>query len=322
MKKTISFILCAVLVIFALSSCSDAPVNTNGKLSIVTTIFPEYDWVRNILGSLTGETDLTMLLDTGVDLHNYQPTADDIIKITTCDMFIYVGGESDKWVDEVLKNNDGDKPLVIDLFDVLSERLKEEELKEGMQAEEEEEDEDEVVYDEHIWVSLKNASYICQYIAGKLGEIDAQNKDIYEANAKEYIAKLNSLDEQYTAAISQSSVKTLVFADRFPFRYLTDDYSLDYYAAFIGCSAETEASFETIQFLSKKVDELSLDCVFTLEGSDNRIANTVIQNTQSKDKEIYVLNSMQSTTADQVKDGADYLTIMSSNLEVLKQALK
>ena len=322
MKKITALINCAVLTIGILASCTAAPVNTGDKLSIVTTIFPEYDWVKNILGSMSDKADVTMLLDTGVDLHNYQPTADDIIKITTCDLFIYVGGESDKWVDDVLKDS-SDKPVVINLCDVLSENLKEEELKEGMQGEEEaEEGEEEIEYDEHVWLSLKNASVICQHIADKLCELDSANAEAYKANAQSYISKINALDEQYAQAVSESEVKTLVFADRFPFRYMTDDYSIDYYAAFIGCSAETEASFETIKFLAKKVDELSLNCVITLEGSDDRIAKTVIANTETKDKEMLVLNSMQSTTGEQVKEGADYLAIMTSNLEVLKQALK
>lgn len=323
MKKTVTILLCAVLTICLLTSCSGVPVNTNDKLSIVTTIFPEYDWVRNILGELKDDTDLTMLLDTGVDLHNYQPTADDIIRISTCDMFIYVGGESDKWVDDVFKDLES-KPVIINLCDVLSDNLKEEELKEGMQGEDEEaeEGEEEIEYDEHIWLSLKNASVICSYVADELCKLDVENKDTYTANADAYISKLNDLDAQYAQAVSESEVKTLVFADRFPFRYMTDDYSLDYYAAFIGCSAETEASFETIKFLAKKVDELSLNCVVTLEGNDHRIAQTVIENTQTKDKEILVLNSMQSVTSQQVKEGADYLSIMSSNLEVLRQALK
>lgn len=324
MKKFVSIIICLCLLGGVFTSCGKNPTQTEKKLNIVTTIFPEYDWVKNILGEKADSADLTMLLDSGVDLHNYQPTADDIIKITTCDMFIYVGGESDKWVDDVLKNSENLKTVVIDLFEVLKNNMKEEEIKEGMQSHEEEsenEGEEEIEYDEHVWLSLKNAKVACEYISQKLCEIDSSNSEVYTNNVKAYTEKFDELDKQYAQTVESAKNKTLIFADRFPFRYLTDDYSLDYYAAFVGCSAETEASFETISFLAKKVDELSLDCVMTLEGSDQKIAQTVVKTTNTKNQKILSLDSMQSTTAQQVKEGADYLSIMTSNLDVLKEAL-
>lgn len=297
--------------------------------SVVTTIFPIYDWVREILGDQAEHVNLTMLLDNGTDLHNYQPTADDIIKISTCDLFLYVGGESDEWTEDVLKGASNPDMITVNLLEVLGDSAKVEELVEGMEHSHEDVHEDEHThehgegeYDEHVWLSLKNASVLCREIAGKLSEIDEEHAALYNGNAEAYCEKLGALDEQYQEAVDNASVKTLLFGDRFPFRYLTDDYGLSYYAAFSGCSAEAEASFETIAFLSGKVDELGLSSVITLEGTEHKIAETIVSATKSKDAQILVMDSMQSTTSADVKEGKSYLNVMENNLEVLKQALK
>lgn len=324
MKRILSFILCAVLVLAALAGCDYSPAN-NGKFNIVTTIFPEYDWVREITGSNNDDVNLTLLLDKGVDLHSYQPNTDDMITVSTCDMFIYVGGESDKWVDDALKGAVNKKMVVINLLEVLGESVKEEELVSGMEAEDDsgdEHDDNEKEYDEHVWLSLKNAAVLCKYIGDRLCECCPENKDIYSRNTKSYIKKLNELDEQYKSLVYSSTVKTLLFGDRFPFRYLTDDYGLDYYAAFSGCSAETEASFQTIVFLAGKVDELGLSSIMCIEGSSVSIANTIRENTSSKDQKILTLNSMQSITSEDLSKGVTYLSIMQKNLSVLKEALQ
>ena len=306
------------------SSISAPSASQSGSkpLKIVTTIFPEYDWVREILGDKADNAELTMLLDNGVDLHSYQPTADDIIKISDCDLFIYVGGESDGWVEDALKEATNKDMQVINLLDVLGEQVKEEEVVEGMEAEEEEsEDEDEPEYDEHVWLSLKNAETLCNAITDALEEIDPANKDAYAANAASYLEKLAALDGEYQTVVDNAVRKTVLFGDRFPFRYLVDDYGLNYYAAFAGCSAETEASFETISFLAGKVDELGLPCVLTIEGAQHKIAETIVQNTAEKNQSILTLDSMQSTTSTDVANGTTYLSVMESNLDVLKQAL-
>ena len=322
MQKRISFFLCLALLLGLLSGCGNTPAASANQLSVVTTIFPEYDWVRQILGDKADGVDLTMLLDNGVDLHSYQPTADDMVKISTCDLFIYVGGESDEWVEDALAEAVNQDMVVIDLLDVLGDAVKEEEVVEGMQDEDEEGgDEEEVEYDEHVWLSLRNAAVLCEEIAAQLGKLDAANADAYAANAAAYIEKLNALDRQFTAAVDAAPVKTVLFGDRFPFRYLTDDYGLDYYAAFVGCSAETEASFETIVFLANKVDELGLNTVLTIESSDGKIARTIIENTAAASAQILQMDSMQSTTARDVTNGATYLGAMESNLKILKEAL-
>lgn len=290
---------------------------------IVCTIFPEYDWVREIIKGKESEYDLTMLLDNGTDLHSYQPTADDVAKIAKCDLFIYVGGESDGWVEDALKESVNPDMQVIDLLDVLGDSVKEEELVEGMEAEEEEEEGEEEgpEYDEHVWLSLKNAKLYAERIEQALEKIDAGAKDVYAKNLTDYKTKLDSLDQEYEKAVSEADHKTLLFGDRFPFRYLVDDYGLDYYAAFVGCSAETEASFETIVFLSQKMDDLGLSHVLTIENSDQKIAKTIIENTKKKDQKIDCLDSMQSVTGKDVQQGETYLGIMEQNLKVLKQVL-
>lgn len=514
MKKYSSIFLITVLIVFCLCACSNKDNNnfisnflssksdedsTDKKLHIVTTIFPEYDWVKEIIGEQIENAEITMLLDNGVDLHSYQPTAEDLLKISNCDLFIYVGGESDKWVEDALRQSTNPNRKVINLLDVLGDTIKEEEVVEGMEEEQEHShgtsqfkdndvkdrslsdwagewqsvypyllsgdldevmeqkakenvnmtateyynyyktgyktdveriiidgktiefikdgvstkanykykgykiytyesgnrgvryffeavgnengapkyvqfsdheiaptdaehfhiyfgndgfealskemenwptyyptkmngkeiaeemlghDQEEKEYDEHVWLSLKNAQILCGAIANTLAEIDPEHKDIYEKNVEEYHKKLLELDKEYESAVNHAKQKTLLFGDRFPFRYLVDDYGLSYYAAFVGCSAETEASFKTITFLANKVDALDLNTVLTIEKSDQKIAKTIIANTKRKDQKILVLNSMQSITSKDVSKGDTYLTIMEQNLGVLKDALK
>ena len=273
-----------------------------------------------------------MLLDNGVDLHSYQPTADDIVKISDCDLFIYVGGESDGWVEDALKNATNKDMKVVNLLEVLGDKVKNEEVVEGMQEEEHEhedgeeheegeEHEHEEEADEHVWLSLKNAEVLVGTISNALQEVNPGNKDAYAANADAYVKKLSALDAEYQTAVDNAARKTVLFGDRFPFRYLVDDYGLNYYAAFVGCSAETEASFETISFLAKKVDELKLPCVLTIEGKNHKIAETIVKNTAPKSQKILTMDSMQSTTSKDVASGTTYLSVMEKNLAVLKEAL-
>ena len=337
---------------------------SDASMKIVTTIFPEYDWVKTLLGDKAENTDMTLLLDNGVDLHSYQPTAEDMVKIKECDMFVYVGGESDKWVEDVLASAENEDMVVINLLDVLGDSVKNEEIVEGMEHEhedadhedgedhedadheegedhedadhedgddhedadqedgEEHEHDHEEEKDEHVWLSLKNASVLCEEIATQLGTIDEANKDYYMSNYEDYKAELDSLDEEYQAAVDAGSKDTILFGDRFPFRYMVDDYGLNYYAAFAGCSAESEASFDTVIFLAGKVDELGLPAILTIEGADHDIAETVKENTNSGDQKILTMNSLQSTTSKDIEEGTTYLSVMRSNLDILKEALQ
>ena len=311
------------------------------KVSIVTTIFPQYDWVRQLLGDKTENTELTLLVGNGVDLHSYQPSIQDVAKISTADIFIFVGGESDGWVTDALKNKKNKDMIILNLMDILGDNVKEEEIVEGMQAEEEDEDEDEhehhheeaedhhhhhhdedeVEYDEHVWLSLKNAKVICTEITNALCQKDSANAASYKKNLSDYIAQLDDLDAAYSTTVKSSSKNTLIFGDRFPFRYLVDDYNLNYYAAFVGCSAETEASFKTVIFLANKMDELDSNYIFKIESGDTKLAKTIIQNSNKKNAQILVLDSMQSVTSKQASN-TSYLKIMNENLETLKEGLK
>ena len=501
----------------SVSTAESSNIPESEPFSVVCTIFPEYDWVKEILGSHAENVEISYLLDDGVDLHNYQPTADDIVKISTCDLFVYVGGESDEWVEDALAEAANKDMKVITLMDVLGDSAKVEELKEGMQESEHEHDHDhskevstfednevqdrplsdwegdwqsayplvldgsldeawehksedgkmtaeeykdyytkgyksdysaisihddhikftdndgnetesdyeytgyyiqnwstgtkaamyrfeavdkesgapvyiefndhiiepekaehfhirmsnesydaivdpegnwptffdaaltpdevcdEVIghghsdededeeeheheegeeeFDEHVWLSLKNAKVLCAEIEKNIEAIDSANAADYKANLDSYVGKLDELDNSFQTLVDGSSVKTLVFGDRFPFRYFVDDYGLDYYAAFIGCSAETEASFETIAFLADKVKELDCKTIFTLENSSKDIANTIIS-TSGKSVDIAELNSLQSVSNDEIANGASYLSIMQKNYDVLAGILK
>ena len=502
MKKIIALLFALLITVGVFTGCgnqngSESKESAPKKLNIVTTIFPEYDWVKEILGEKAENANITMLLDNGVDLHSYQPTADDLVKIANCDLFIYVGGESDSWVSEALKNTVNKNRKVINLLNTLNTTVKTEEAMPGMQAEEghnhgyshfadsdvqdrtlsdwsgswqsvypylkdgtldkvmerkaesgdktaeeyhtyyetgyksdvekikidgkkgtiefikdgvsskatyqyegyqiydyesgsrgvryffkaingsknapkyvqfsdhgiapgkaehfhiysgnegfdklsqemenwptyypsdmtgdeiaeEMLEHEEKEYDEHVWLSLKNAKILCNTISNAVSELDPNNKDIYATNVKNYTEKLSALDKQYQEAVNAATNKTVLFGDRFPFRYTVDDYGLQYYAAFAGCSAETEASFETISFLAKKVDELKLPCVLTIERTRHKIAETIIQNTNEKNQKILTMDSMQSTTSKDIESGATYLSVMEKNLSVLKEAL-
>ncbi|MBR1527689.1 MAG: zinc ABC transporter substrate-binding protein [Oscillospiraceae bacterium] len=302
---------------------ASAQNQNDDKIDIVCTLFPEYDWTKEILGGQTENINLTYLLESGLELHTYQPSAKDMMTISNCDVFIYVGGESESWVDDALKNASNPDMKVIRLMDVLGDAAKEEEVKEGMETEPEEEDEneEEPEYDEHIWLSVKNAEMLCTSICNTLCEVIPEQKETYQANLNSYLENLNTLDQEFHALTASAPVKTLIFGDRFPFRYFTDEYDLDYYAAFVGCSAETKASFETVAFLSGKLDELQLDTVFVIENADTSIAEAIIANTKNKNQQIVTLNSMQSVSGDAIAAGASYLTIMQENLNTLKEAL-
>ena len=322
-KRILALVLCLAVLTGCFAGCGSGDVRKNGRILIVTTIFPIYDWCREILGDEAEGAELVMLLDSGVDLHSYQPTAADIIRISDCDVFAFVGGESDEWTEDALKESANPDRKVVNLLDALGEMVREEETVEGMEAEEEhEEGEEEHEADEHVWLSLKNAAVLVDALADALAEADPDRADAYRANAAAYREKLNALDAQYTEAVNAGSKKTLLFGDRFPFRYMTEDYGLTYYAAFSGCSAESEASFQTIVFLAQKADELGLRAICQIESADGSIAQTVRDNTAGKDQAILTFDSLQSVTAKKLEEGITYLSVMENNLAVLKEALQ
>ena len=311
MKDRIQYALAAALtaaVIFLSAGCGELPEKRSGSLHVLCTVFPLYDWARNIAGEAA---EVSLLNENGADMHSYQPTAADIVRLHSCDVLIYTGGESEKWVADVIKSSENKNLRVLKLTELLGDRAVNE-REEGTAVRS---DGDET--DEHIWLSLKNAGILTDKIAEALCAADGENAAVYRKNAGEYSKALKTLDEKYTDALKNAKQKALIFADRFPFRYLTDDYGLDYYAAFPGCSAETEASFETVIFLAKKADENG-DCIFITETSNGDIANAVNQNTSKKNKKILTLDSMQSVSKKDIKNGITYISVMQKNLETLK----
>lgn len=311
MKRMINYFL--AISLFLCGCSAQNTVKTQNK-KIVVTIFPIYDWVMNIAGDTSENFDITLLMDQGSDLHNFQPSAQDIITIKNSDMFIYVGGESDEWLDDIVAELP-ETTEVVCLMDVLSTRMKEEELKEGMTSEEEEKEETE--YDEHIWLSLTNAKLSCEAIAEAMEKIG--DAEAFKANVKAYTDQLDQLDEQFKETVEKGTKNTLIFGDRFPFLYMVSDYGLDYYAAFQGCSAETEASFETIRFLAGKMDELDMHYILTIDGSDQKIAETIVENTVNKNAQILMMQSMQFVTPD---DQISYIDCMKENQKILEKVLE
>ena len=317
------------------SSAAESNSEETKKLSIVTTIFPAYDWVKQVVGD-NKNVEISFLIDKGVDLHSYQASAADIAKITDSDLFVYVGGESDDWAEDIIKENPNLK--YINMVDSIGEAALAEELVEGMQDEEEhdhegeehaheegehaheegEHEDGEEEIDEHVWLSIKNAETVVSAIEAKLAEIDPDNKAEYEKNANDYLAKLDELDKEYKDTLSSIQNKTIIVGDRFPFRYLVNEYGINYYAAFKGCDAGSEASFETVKFLANKMDELNMTDIFIIDGSKGDLAKTIVDNTKDKNAKVLVLDSMQSTKS---SDNASYLDIMKKNLEVLKEVL-
>ena len=293
----------------------DSQVKQQKRLSIVATTFPEYDWVKNIVGN-NSLFEIT-LLEKGVDLHSFEPTPENILQISKADLFIYVGGESDEWVEKALENPQNPNRKVVNMMQVLGEKVKAEKIVEGMEEEHHHEEDEEM--DEHVWLSLQNASILVRHIADSLVALSPEKKEMIVANANAYREKLEALDAEFAKVIVPG--KTILFGDRFPFRYLVDDYKISYYAAFVGCSAETEASFKTIAFLAKKVNELNLKTIFVLESRTHKIAETIRDNTKSKDQQILPLHSIQSISDLDLQNGVNYYMLMQQNLEVLKQAL-
>lgn len=318
MKKTLSLLLAIILVITVFTSCAKKPADNkeeNGKLQIITTIFPPYDFAKNIVLDMA---DVTMLLPLGSESHSFEPTTQDIVAIQNCDIFVCIGGESEKWVEKVMDSLDTEKVKVISLIDLVE--AKEEEVVEGMEAEEEEEEKGGAVieYDEHVWTSPVNAEQITKAICDAICEKDQTNAKEYQYNASDYMARLEKLDSDFREMVSTAKRNRIVVADRFPFRYLCDEYNLKYSAAFAGCSASTDPSANTVKYLINKVNEEKIPVIFYIEFSQKTVANTVLQSTKAKAME---LHSCHNVSVEDFNNGVGYVELMNRNLEALREAL-
>ncbi len=312
----------ALTLCLALTGCKTKKERSH--LKVTATIFPVYDWAQNLCKGT--DTQVSMIFTKGADLHNYQPGVQDIARISDSDVFFYIGGESDEWVTDVLKTVRNKELKSVSLLHELGSLAKEEALIPGMEEETDScpapDNGDEAEKDEHVWLSLKNAVVLVCAMSDTLCKADEKNAAVYRENSQLYCKNLLALDSAYKQAVALAKNRTLVFADRFPFRYLADDYNLECFAAFPGCSAETEASFKTIRFLADKIDEKDLPYVMVIDKSDKKIARTVISSSAKPDRKILTLDSMQSVSLPDEKSGVSYITIMQKNLNTLNAALR
>lgn len=326
-KQTVALIIAGVLCAGVFSGCSfvNMPEDTedDGKVKVVTTIFPTYDFSRQIAGEYYA--DITMLLGPGEESHTYEPTPQDIITIQNADVFIYVGGESESWVDSILESVDKNSMEIINLMDCVEPVT--EELIEGMEGVEEhdhyEEEEtgdeaEDPEYDEHVWTSIDNAQVITQAITDALCSADKDNSLVYRGNCEKYLAELSNLKKKITAVVNSAQRKTIVFGDRFPVRYFADEFGLDYYAAFPGCAEQSEPSAGTVAFLIEKVKEENIPVVFKLELSNGKIAQTIAE---SSNAQVETFNSCHNLTLDEFNSGVTYVDLMTQNAEILEKAL-
>ena len=308
-----------IMAAAAMTSCSakkelsETKISENRK-SIVTVMFAQYEFARNVAGN---KADVMMLLKPGAESHSYEPTPEDIRNIQKADLFIYTGADNDAWVDRILDSMGDKAPRTLKILNCVD--VKEEILKEGMQDEEEEEESGEIEIDEHVWTTPSNAIKICEDICSAMEGLDGANADIYKENTASYINELKELDEDFSRVRNSAKLDTFVFGDRFPLRYFADEYDLDYYAAFPGCATDVEVNAQTIKFLIDKVKELHIPVIFTIELSNQKIAKTIAESTGAKIETFYTCHNV---SADDMKSGATYISMMKHNVEVLKEALK
>ena len=293
-----------------LSCCGQEPAPETEGLQIVTTVFPAYDFARQIAGD---RAQVTLLLPPGAEVHSFEPTAKDMVRIHSADLFFCNGGESEAWAEQLLQSGEEIRALaMLDCVEAL-----EEEIREGMQAHEEE-DEEEMEYDEHVWTSPKNAVLICSALCEELCAIDPEGESVYRENLAAYSEKLLQLDADFTEVVSQAKHHTVIFADRFPVRYFVEEYGLAYFAAFPGCAEDTEPSAKTVAFLIDRVREEDIPAVFYIEFSNGKMADEICEDTGCKK---LLFHSCHNVTAEELRGGVTYLQLMQNNVQSLKEAL-
>lgn len=312
MKKILIICLCIIILLCGCAAPESMHGEEDGKISIVTTIFPLYDFARNIAGN---KANVTMLVTFGAEVHSYEPTPRDIIKIIDSDLFINLGSSVDEWTKKITEASDGKRLNTLSAMEAVD--IKNEETVDGMESEHGH-SEHSAEPDEHIWTSPKNAGLIAEKICEELEKIDPENENYYRDNAKSYIHELNEIDSEIRTIVENSKRKTIVFADRFPMRYFADEYGLKYFAAFPGCSSESEPSASTISFLIGKVNDEHIPVVFFTETSDGKVADTICEASKAIKLQFH---SCHNITKRQFDDGVTYIGLMKQNLKALQTAL-
>ncbi|MCQ2576148.1 MAG: metal ABC transporter substrate-binding protein [Treponema sp.] len=314
-KIKIIRLLITALTVITFTGCNARKTDLTNKTKILCATFPQYDWTMNIIGENFNATTLSMLIKNGVDMHSYQPTAADIIAISSCNLLIYTGGESEQWIRDTLNSPECAKVRSICLMDILNNKLQEDAFEDKTESE------DEIEYDEHVWLSVKNAEYFCKEITKVLQEMLPELTENFDAHLNAYMKNLETLDMEYQMTLDGAPSKTVIICDRYPFKYLFTDYDITCFAAFPGCSSETEASFETVAFLASKLDENQRKAVFKIDNSKDKLCQTVISSSKSPLTDVYTLNSMQATTLRDSYMENTYISIMRDNLNQLRDAL-
>lgn len=320
MKKILSIIISLTVLLAILSSCKTekSVQNSNEKISVVTTIFPPYDFVREIAKD---NVNLDILLKAGQESHSYEPTAKDIIKIQNSNLFIYTGSENDFWVEKVLESLDKTKTKVLKLVDMVDTLSVEEENEHDHENEDEHEHEHEHSHgdiDEHVWTSPKNAMIISKTITSSLKELDSKNAQIYQQNLDAYINELSSLDKSFSDVVANAKRNTIVVGDRFPFRYLAHQYNIQYKSALDACQTNSDASPKTISSLIETVKNESIPVVLKIEMSSSEIANTIANDTNAK---VLQMHSCHNLSKDEWDNNETYLSLMKKNVDILREAL-
>ncbi|MEE1282013.1 MAG: metal ABC transporter substrate-binding protein [Acutalibacteraceae bacterium] len=309
-KKTILFLVFLLLVI-TFTGCTSSEKTDNGKINIVSTIFPQYDFAREIVGD---RANLKMLIQPGGESHTYEPTPQDIISIQEADVFLYIGGKNDAWVDDILKSIDTTEIQIVKLIDCVELTC----VGETEEHNHSHSDEHSNEFDEHIWTSPMNAKKMVEAISKAICNADPENSDYYNDNTAEYCVKLVDLDTKIRNVVSNAKRTELIFGDRFPLIYFTKEYGLIYHSAFPGCSSETEPSASTIALLSDKVEQKDIPVILKIELSNSTVADTIASETSTEVLTFYSCHNLSKTQFD---NGENYISMMTENLETLKVAL-
>ena len=325
MKRLLALLLALTLAV-SLGGCGPRPQADDGKLQVVCTLFPYYDFARQIGGQ---DADVSLLIPAGKETHSFEPTPLDVIALSRADVFLYNGGESEQWVDDILSAAGEDIAVTLPLMPQVS--LLAEELAEGMEGgndhdhhdgdghdHDHDSDSDVITYDEHVWTSPVLAKELAAAVCDALCQADPAHQEGYRARLTDYLAQLDQLDAAFRDTVAAGQRRLLVFGDRFPLLYFCREYGLDYRAAFHGCASDTEPSLATLKYLIDKVEEAHIPVVYTIELSSQKVAQAIAETTGAK---VLTFQSCQTVSKRDMDAGATYLSLMWQNVQALKEGL-
>lgn len=319
MMKRFLAVLLALTLAVGLCGCADRQKAEDGRLQVVCSVFPYYDFARQIGGD---DVDVTLLVAAGKETHSFEPTPLDVITLSQADVFLYNGGESETWVDDILSAAGENIAVTLPLMPQVSALA--EEWAEGMEGAHDEHDHethdsDDIEYDEHVWTSPVLAKALCRAICDALCQADPAHQEDYQARLTDYLAQLDQLDAAFREVVEAGHRRLLVFGDRFPLLYFCKEYGLDYRAAFHGCASDTEPSLATLKYLIDKVEDEKIPVVYTIELSSRKVADAIAETTGAK---VLTFHSCQTVSRAEFDGGATYLSLMERNVEALREGLQ